>query len=72
MITSFRARPPRFFSELKGKTCRIVEFDLIRSKFIPNCHEDSTEQNHYQAKAKQKNGGGVRVPSLPKKELPSL
>jgi len=38
MITSFKATPPLFFSELKGKTWRTVEFDLITSKSIPNCH----------------------------------
>ena len=36
-LTSFTATPPRFFSELKGKTCRIIDSDLARSKFIPNC-----------------------------------
>jgi len=44
MITNFTATPPRFFSELKGKTWRIVEFDLIKSNFIPNCYEDSKDK----------------------------
>lgn len=34
--TSFKATPPRFFSELNGNALIIEEFDLTRSKFIPS------------------------------------
>ena len=32
------AKPPRFFEELKGQTCRRVDCDLTTSKFIPICN----------------------------------
>lgn len=80
IITSFRATPPRFFSELNGKTWRTVELDLIRSKFIPNCHiKMSSVSNQHTLltkgeidREKKNTGTKVRVPWLPMKELPSL
>lgn len=38
-ITSRTAAPPRFFSELKGKTYRTEDSDLMASKFIPSYEE---------------------------------
>jgi len=35
-VTFFRATPPRFFSELKVKTCKMEDLDLSSSKFIPS------------------------------------
>jgi len=73
MITSFSATPPLFFAELKGKTWRIVEFDLIKSKFIPNCDEDSKDKLiTFKPITNQRQIKKWSVPSLPKKELPSL
>lgn len=40
-ITRFTATPPRFFSELKGKTWKTTDADLTRSKFIPSCKTNS-------------------------------
>jgi hypothetical protein len=74
--TSFTATPPRFFSELKGKTWIIFVLDLTSSNFIPNCHEDSIslvfkirrEENYKKNKGKRRGRG----PSKPMIELPSL
>jgi hypothetical protein len=38
-ITSRTAAPPRFFSELKGKTLRTEDSDLMASNFIPSYEE---------------------------------
>lgn len=41
-ITNCMATPARFFSELKGKTCIIEDFDLASSKFIPSCRKTTS------------------------------
>ena len=67
-LTSFTATPPRFFSELKGKTCRIIDSDLARSKFIPNCSTNWIQKWTSNIKL-LKNNNNKKFKNLKKKKL---